>query len=267
MGKSILIVDKEVDAKKMVYSIPWNSDAAGFNMHFPETSININADDETNWNNKIGNFEKITSIFIQCPLEKDEYSILDKMSNIEQIYISNAEKLDSIQFVYAKAKLKDLCISDSKIWDLKPLVELMKYQSNLREKYPKDFLKYQLGNVAIVGAAIKDLSCFSDFENGSISDLNLQANSISDLKPLDKLGIYYANFSHNQIVDIEGFMKTHRLTYLMNFRNNNIKSIEFMSEWKNAFPRRFFICGNSFTDYSPLKGHRFVQSDIPKNKK
>ena len=99
------------------------------------------------------------------------------------------------------------------------------------------------------------------------SDLNLQANSISDLNPLDELGIYYANFSHNQIVDIEDFMKTHRLTYLMNFRNNNIKSIEFMNDWKNAFPRRFFICGNSFTDYSPLKAHCFVQSDIPRNKK
>ena len=90
MGRSILVADKEVDAKKMVYSIPWNSDAAGFNMHFPETSININADDETNWNNKLGNLEEITSIFIQCSLEKDEYNFLDEMSNIEQIYISNA---------------------------------------------------------------------------------------------------------------------------------------------------------------------------------
>ena len=266
MRKSILLVDKEVNAEKMGYSIPWNREAAGFNMHFPETAININADAETNWINKLGNPEEITAIFIECPLEKIEYHILDKMSNIEQIYISNAAELDSIDFVSHKAKLKDLCVSDSKISDLNPLVELMKYQSNLVEKYPEEFLTYQLQNVAITGASISDLSCFNGFD-GSISDLNLQDNSISDLKPLDKLDIYYANFSHNQIIDIEDFMKTHGCTYLMNFRKNKIKSIGFMNDWVNAFPRRFFIGGNLFTDYSPLKGWHFVQSDIPMNTK
>ena len=62
-------------------------------------------------------------------------------------------------------------------------------------------------------------------------------------------------------------MKTHGCTYLMNFRKNKIKSIEFMNDWVSAFPRRFFISGNMFTDYSPLKGWRFVQSDIPMNTK
>ena len=188
------------------------------------------------------------------------------MNNIEQIYISNANDLDSIDFVCGKAKLKDFYVCDSKISNLNPLVELMKYQSDLVEKYPEEFFTYQLQNVAIIGASIKDLSCFNGFE-GSISDLNLQANSISDLKPLDKLDIYYANFSHNQITDIEDFMKTHGCTYLINFRKNKIRSIEFMSDWVSAFPRRFFISGNMFTDYSPLKGWHFVQSDIPMNTK
>ena len=53
----------------------------------------------------------------------------------------------------------------------------------------------------------------------------------------------------------------------MNFRKNKIKSIEFMNDWVSAFPRRFFISGNMFTDYSPLKGWHFVQSDIPMNTK
>ena len=140
MRKSILLVDKEVNAEKMGYSIPWNSEAAGFNMHFPETAINITADAETNWINKLGNPEEITAIFIECPLKKIEYHILDNMSHIEQIYISNAEELDNIEFLRDKARLKDLYVSDSKISNLNPLVELMKYQSDLVEKYQEEFL-------------------------------------------------------------------------------------------------------------------------------
>lgn len=62
------------------------------------------------------------------------------MSHIEQIYISNAEELDNIEFLRDKARLKDLYVSDSKISNLNPLVELMKYQSDLVEKYPEEFL-------------------------------------------------------------------------------------------------------------------------------
>ena len=69
-----------------------------------------------------------------------EYHILDNMSHIEQIYISNAEELDNIEFLRDKARLKDLYVSDSKISNLNPLVELMKYQSDLVEKYPEEFL-------------------------------------------------------------------------------------------------------------------------------
>ena len=61
------------------------------------------------------------------------------MNNIEQIYISNANDLDSIDFVCGKAKLKDFYVCDSKISNLNPLVELMKYQSDLVEKYPEEF--------------------------------------------------------------------------------------------------------------------------------
>ena len=60
--------------------------------------------------------------------------------NFEQIYISNAEELENIEFLRDKARLKDLYVSDSKISNLNPLVELMKYQSDLVEKYPEEFL-------------------------------------------------------------------------------------------------------------------------------
>lgn len=263
MGKSLYITDRKIDVKHMAFGIPWNSDAAGFNIHFPNTSINIEASDEIDWADKLGNLEEITTIFIGCSLNKNEYDVLNKMSNIEQIYISNAGELDNIDFICDKVNLRDLCISDSKIADLAPLVTLMKNQAPLRDADEIGFLKYKLENIAIVRAEIENLSCFCGFK-GDLSELNLHGNRISDLRPLENLGIYYANFSSNQISDISDFMRTHGYTYLMNFKNNNIKTVDFIKE--RSFPRRFFIRGNPIIDYSIFANCRFVQSDVPRNK-
>lgn len=263
LNKRLLITDKEVDIRKKSYKIPWNSNAAAFNMHFPKTSININANDDIDLETKLGNLEEITTIFIECSLKKEEYNFLKKLKNIEQIYISEAKELDNIEFISDKGKLQDLCITYSKISDLCPLVKLMKYQSSFIEDEKVGFYKYKLKNVAIRRGEIEDLSCFKGFE-ADISEFNLQGNKISDLKALEKLNIYYANFSDNKLVDVEDFMTVHSYTYLMNFKNNLIQTMDFISDIKqDSLPRRFFIDGNPIKDYSPFRDHNFLHSDIP----
>ena len=261
MGKSLYIIDREIDIKNIAIGIPWKCDAAAYNMKFPEKHINITSNEQSNWTDQLGNIEEITTIFIGCQLNKKEYEILNKMNNIEEIYIAQAIELDHIEFILDKVKLRSLYIEDSKITDLKPLLSLMNSQQLIMKNDKKIFFD-KLQNVAIVNAEIEELSCFCGFK-GYISDLNLHGNKIVDLTPLENTGIYYADFSKNHITDISNFMNKHRGTYLMDFTDNDIEKIDLKEPENPVLPSRFFLGGNRITDYSIFKEQYFVDTDIP----
>jgi Leucine-rich repeat (LRR) protein len=84
-----------------------------------------------------------------------------------------------------------------------------------------------------------------------------------DLTPLAGLNLYYFTVSHNQVEDLEAFMKVHPCSYMLYARWNRIKSIEFMRNRTDLYDySRLFLHHNEITDYTPLKGYNFVYTDV-----
>lgn len=165
-------------------------------MELPEI-INIK---NPEWEQSLGELESnITSLYIDVELLG--YDFLKRLINIENLYISSATNMYNIDFIRSLSRLKNIFIANSHIESLQPLIDILQLQSKLREK-ESDFmksLKYKLKNVAIIGAEISDISCFNGIAQNELSELNLSRNKISDLEPLKALGIYYGNFSYNEI--------------------------------------------------------------------
>lgn len=263
--RSILITDEDVEVNRIGFGVPWNGDTAAYNMKRPKESVNINNYEENDWINSLGDLNEISYVFIGCDMEN--YDFLNDFKNLRQLYMYTAKNLKSIDFISDKIMLNDLCIIDSQVSNLTPLAELLKKQKEIQKKIldsyeGKERIKifdYKLENLAIVDSEISDLSPLSGIKN-NVSELILKGNSIEDLEPISNLASYYFDISHNKVSELERYLSV-RKSYLVNARWNRIRSVEFMRD-KLCAIARFFVKHNEIEDYTPLKGHHFVDSDV-----
>jgi hypothetical protein len=269
MTQAIFVTDHAVVPTQIAFGVPWNSDAACYNMKFPKESLNINDYEGDSWMDALGDGAQLQALYIDCDLTPDAYRALGKFTGLEQLFLYTAKELEDISFILNMPRLKYLYISDSKISDLTPVVLLLEKQEKIRNSMKKsDFferLGYDLDNVAIVHGRIASLEPFANVQ-ASISDLNLAYNQIVDLTPLAGLDLYYFTVSHNQVEDLEAFMKVHPCSYMLYARWNRIKSIEFMRDRTDLYDySRLFLHHNEITDYTPLKGYDFVYTDVERD--
>lgn len=261
MSRSILIADRDVDIRNMGISIVWNSTAASFNMKAPTECINAkNYKNLQELYKGLGELDSIETVFLTCNLKKEEYELFYKLHNVKQLYIYTATNIFNMNFIKGMIHLKYLFINDSNISDVTPLVELVKIQEQQRVlmEHWKDRWNLQLESIAITNAKINDLSPFEKIST-YFSDFNLSGNQIQDLSPLKNIRIYYLGMARNQIKSIEEYMNTHT-SYLVDFRNNQIQSLEFMLE-RSYNIQRFFIKNNPCNSLI-LQNYHFIATDI-----
>lgn len=261
MNRSILITNKEININKMIYPIFWYNNISSRNTHFPKEYINIlNCDSD--WVNQLGNKEDIIGLFITCDLDSIEYLKLGEFYNLQELYIYTANNLEDISFLEKLHYLRDLMIINSKIDNLFPLRNLILRQQTLKAESEKYL--HILKNIAIIDAEVRDLTCFSKVR-GAINELNLSGNKIKDLTPLSRISISHFSIEHNEIVDLEIFMQTHKMIRLINVRHNKIKSIEFMrGKQEMYYIKKLYLMGNKITDMTPLQDYALLTTDIEK---
>lgn len=128
-----ILIDKE-NRLDIAYPMPWKSDATCFNFKSPEKVIHPEEILE-----KIIKPEKIESLVIACDLE--DYSFINKMTNITQLYIYSAKNIEDLEFIKGLVKIRQLCLGNINVASLDGLVNLidLKYQKYKEIEEINDF--------------------------------------------------------------------------------------------------------------------------------
>lgn len=121
--------DKDID---VAYPLPWKSSATCFNFKSPTIVVKSASE--------INSPKEVKTLVIESDLE--EYSFIEKMVNLEQLYIYNGMNVTNLSFLNNLVKLKQLCLVDIRVKNLSELRILIDKKSKLykegAEKFPKE---------------------------------------------------------------------------------------------------------------------------------
>lgn len=120
--RNILIDNHTVDVEKCSFSLPWNGDANCFNFIRPTEFV---LDTEMRDIDPLD----VESLVIGCDI--DDYGVVKKMTNLEQLYIYAGNNLKDLNFITSLSNLNQLYISKSEISNLNGLDDLMKLQKSI----------------------------------------------------------------------------------------------------------------------------------------
>ena len=121
--RHILIEKANIDPKSCSFGFPWKHDSICYNFRMPEECVPAESITE------IANKNEIESLVIGCDLP--DYSFIEDMVNLKQLYIYSGENIHSLGFIKKLNCLTQLYIADSRIEDLNPLIELIKERKRL----------------------------------------------------------------------------------------------------------------------------------------
>lgn len=124
----LLISSTEKNIKDVAYLIPWENDSACFNFQAPTKIVLQNA--------VISRPKKIETLVIDCDLQN--YDFVGSMANLSQLYIYKGNHINDLSFVKNLTRLTQLCILNSHIESLDPLVELIDLKYELYKEFPED---------------------------------------------------------------------------------------------------------------------------------
>ena len=116
--RKILIEKEKTDPKTCSFGFPWKHDSICYNFNMPDECVT--AEEIT----RIEAPEDVGTLVIGCDLT--DYSFIETMSSLNQLYIYSGANLNSLDFVKNLNRLTQLYIADSHTASLDPLVELIK---------------------------------------------------------------------------------------------------------------------------------------------
>ena len=125
-----IIIDKEnVDIKKIAFGFPWKGSVPCYNFRSPNEVVL--AEDIS----KLTGKEDIETVVIGCDL--DDYSFLQDMVNLRQLYIYYGKNLNDISFVENLTNLTQICILESNIGNLIHLNNMLDKMYKIIEADPR----------------------------------------------------------------------------------------------------------------------------------
>ncbi|HDR4421387.1 TPA: NEAT domain-containing protein, partial [Bacillus cereus] len=165
-----------------------------------------------------------------------DYSALEKMENLESLFINSPKKIDNMGIkdltpLSKLQKLRVLSIENHQITDLKPIANV----SSLKMLHLR-------------GNDVVDVSPLSGMNN--LKNLNISKNKIEDIKPVFKLlGLEKLNVNSNSISHIDGIEQLKQLDEIEMGWNNisNISSLQGLMKLS-----KINVSGNKISDIRPL---------------
>lgn len=124
----VLISSTEKNIRDVAYLIPWESDSTCFNFNEPTKILP--------WNFAISRPEEVETLVIDYELQN--YGFVGSMANLSQLYIYRGGHIKDLSFVKNLTRLTQLCIMNSHIESLDPLIELINLKYELYKEFPED---------------------------------------------------------------------------------------------------------------------------------
>ena len=121
--RRILIEKENIDPKSCSFGFPWKHDSICYNFRMPEECVTADSIGE------LVNKDDIEILVIGCDLS--DYSFIEDMVNLKQLYIYSGANIHSIDFISKLNRLSQLYIVDSHIETLNPVIELIKERKRL----------------------------------------------------------------------------------------------------------------------------------------
>lgn len=129
--RKVLIEKENADPEKCSFGFPWKHDSTCYNFNMPDECVAVENI------NEIEPYD-LETLVIGCDL--NDYSFIENMINLRQLYIYSGANIVSLDFVKNLSYLRQLYIVDSRITSLKPLVSMIQ-QRKIRYDSETEILK------------------------------------------------------------------------------------------------------------------------------
>jgi Leucine-rich repeat (LRR) protein len=194
-------------------------------------------------------------IYLNIHSSKNIQSIepISGLTNLKTLIMENVDRGKEIELLAGLTELKRLNMCNCSIPDISPISSLFKLEElNLRDNHIEDISALEkLVNLKILNLRDNDINDITALKNiTTLKELNLRENNVKDLTALSEIkNLEYLNiYSNNNIISIESITDLTNLKTLIIQGVDLEENLELLNNFKNL--NRLDLCNCSISDIS-----------------